>query len=454
MRFQIHAMDRAGRPRVFSYDNQTSELQSEDGSLVPVLAPQGSSSPSQTPARAFSRDEPVGKGQIKTLKIQLGLSCNYACDYCSQRFVPRADETSRRHIDGFLDRLGDWMPEAPRRIEFWGGEPLVYIKTLKPLAEKLRARYPDAQFGMVTNGSLLTLSTNEWLDGMGFGIGLSHDGPGQHVRGPDPLEDPKSREAILDLYRRLAPQRRMSFNTMLHRENLDRAAIQRFFVELTGDPHVAIGEGGVIDAYDDSGISHGLTTRDEHLWLRRATLAQLRNGSIVNFDVAHRRVREWVASFAYQRPASVLGTKCGMERPDTIAVDLTGSVVTCQNVSSASEAPNGLSHKIGTVDDLGAVSLNTSTHWSRRDSCPTCPMLQACKGNCMFLEGENFWRSCENSFNDHVAFFAYAIEAVTGCLPYRIEGGSLPEARRDIWGADRGEISLRRKKVIPILQKQ
>jgi uncharacterized protein len=62
---------------------------------------------------------------------------------------------------------------------------------------------------------LLSLETNEWLDRMGFVVGLSHDGPGYHARGADPLDDPQQRAAIMDLYARLQPQGRISINAMI-----------------------------------------------------------------------------------------------------------------------------------------------------------------------------------------------------------------------------------------------
>ena len=136
------------------------------------------------------------------LKIQLGLSCNYSCEYCSQRFVPTAEETSSKHVDKFLENLDSWMKETPKKVEFWGGEPLVYFKTLKPLAEALRIKWPDVKFLMITNGSLLTPEINDWLVEQNFSVGISHDGPGQPVRGPDPLNDADKRDNILDLFKR------------------------------------------------------------------------------------------------------------------------------------------------------------------------------------------------------------------------------------------------------------
>ena len=51
-------------------------------------------------------NNPLKKSKdISTLKIQLGLSCNYSCEYCSQRFVERPPETNRKDIDAFMEML-------------------------------------------------------------------------------------------------------------------------------------------------------------------------------------------------------------------------------------------------------------------------------------------------------------------------------------------------------------
>lgn len=436
MRFKLRCRhEKTGAESVFVYDNQDGRLYFENGALVPVDMIKGAKPMKRPSAAVFSPAAPAGKSRTpRVLKIQLGLSCNYACTYCSQRFVPRADETSRKHIPKFMERLDRFMQAAPQRIEFWGGEPLVYIKTIKPLAEELKRRYPDAELVMITNGSLLTLELNEWLDDMGFQIGVSHDGPGQWVRGPDPFDDPKSKEAILDLYRRLGPQGRMSFNTMINRHNLDRERVQAFFVEVTGDPNVPIGEGSLIDAYDDDGLAMSLQGEEDHVKLRRDTLRQLRQGTISNFSIVVGRLHEMVRTLTFGRSTGTLGTKCGMERPDNIAVDLMGNVLTCQNVSAVSDAPNGRAHKIGHIDEPEKIKLDTSYHWSTRDHCAGCPVLQFCAGSCMFLTGERFWSSCNNSFSDRIPFLAYAIELATGFTPYYIEAEHLPESRRDIFG--------------------
>ena len=421
----------------FFYDNLTSELLGEDG--TPVLPPVGSAPPGD-PIHPVSRNAPGIKSTPLTLKIQLGLGCNHACSYCNQRGQAEGARAARgADVERLLAGLPGWFDGGAQgdgtgcRIEFWGGEPLVYRKTLVPLAEALRARYPKALFSLITNGSLLDREINAWLDDLGFHVGVSHDGPGQSSRGPDPLAVPENLDAIRDLYRRLHPKGRFSFNVMLHRSNRSRAAINRFFVNLTGDPTVAIGEGSFIDPYDAGGLSHSFLSDAESLAFRRESFADLRHGRVPNFALVPQRLAGIIDGIARQRPAARLGQKCGMDRSDTLAVDLDGHVLTCQNASSRSIAPNGRPHRIGHVANLDGVRLDTATHWSHRGECVNCPVLQSCRGACMFLDGVLWAAACNNAFADHLPFFAAAIEHLTGTMPFYIDGPQR-ESRRDIFG--------------------
>lgn len=131
------------------YDNQTSAL-TDLKTGEPVVKSFAAIRP-ECQDFATSRDNPATKVSPRVLKISLGLSCNYECEYCSQRFVPRAAETNPAEVHSFLNGLDDWVTVPPERIEFWGGEPFVYIKTLRPLANALRAKYPSAGFSVITN---------------------------------------------------------------------------------------------------------------------------------------------------------------------------------------------------------------------------------------------------------------------------------------------------------------
>ena len=429
---------------IYWYDNMSSLIFDEHGKIIDLKGMPQNHKP--FPVKT-SIDDPAGKSQeLKVLKIQLGLSCNYECTYCNQRFVPHADETTKDDVAPFLETLPTWLKSDDLKIEFWGGEPLVYWKTLKPLAEGIKALYPKAQFSMITNGTLLDLEKNQWLDDMNFSIGLSHDGPGYHVRGADPFDNPEQFAMIMDLWNRLGPKQRMSFNAMIHKDNSSRSAISKWFKDRLGFD-APIGEGNFIDPYDEGGKAVCMSDPESHIKYRNSAFNEIRNNEASNFGIIDKKISDFIRSLMTKKPASSIGQKCGMDDPSKMAVDLKGNVLTCQNVSAVATSFNGESHKIGHVSDFETIKLKTSTHWSHREECPNCPVLQICQGSCMFLTGDMWDVACDNAYSDNIPYFLAAWEILTGTIPYYIEGPQ-KEDRQDIIGAVYGV--PKSKKIIPI----
>lgn len=400
-----------------------------EGDTSPIVAP-------------WNSENPPGKSRnIKRLKIQMGLSCNYECSYCSQRFVERPVQGNPEKVDELIAKLQSAF-DLPKygtglKIEFWGGEPLVYWKTMKPLAEKLRALYPSAIFSIITNGSLLTKDIVDWLEAYGFGMSISHDGPGQHVRGPCPITEgsEETREAIRYAVERFHRRGKGSFGSMLSRKNISRLAVQKWFDEQFG-PGIQIGEGGMIEAYDEDGFELSLNTKAEHFEFRRAALKDLTCGEKVNFSGVHNRVQAFIDMMVKNQPLNAeVGMKCGMESETSVAVDMLGNVITCQNTSSVHVAGNGESHLCGTIDDLENVKTKAATHWADRPHCQKCPVVSVCRGSCMYIYGDNWWKTCDSQFSDNIVLLALAVLQLTGYLPVFIDANHLPDHRKDIWGS-------------------
>jgi uncharacterized protein len=440
MLFNIHAERNGGQDKVvFIYDNVTNELRAQDGFLFENTA---LLKEKWNDATIFSKEHPMVKSKlVKILKIQFGLSCNYSCSYCSQRFVERADETNKKDIDGFMRKLEnlEFNEQEGLKIEFWGGEPLVYIKTIKPLLEELQKKFSSwekkPRVSMITNGSLLTDELCDWLFKNHFSVSISHDGPGQHVRGPDPFDDPVVKDVILRFYRRMRPLGRISLNSMLNKSNQSRKEIYEWFVNLTGDPNVILGEGGLIDAYDTDGLASALTTKQEHFEFRQTAFKDIATtGGAIGFVGILEKIDGFTNAVLSHKPSRSLGQKCGMDDDNILAVDLKGNVITCQNVSAVSTAGNGMPHIGGNIVNMDAVKIRTTTHWSNRPDCANCPVLHICQGSCMYLQEEYWDKSCDNAYSDAVALFALSLEKITGYIPYLIEADHLPPERQDIWG--------------------
>lgn len=91
-------------------------------------------------APAVSKQTPLAKSSPSMLKISLGLSCNYACEYCSQRFVPRADETNPRYKACFACTTAQ-----------------AFAKTLAQAGYATDPAYADKVIGLIKQHNLLSL---------------------------------------------------------------------------------------------------------------------------------------------------------------------------------------------------------------------------------------------------------------------------------------------------------
>lgn len=192
------------------------------------------------PVPRVAKDNPLGKSRApRILKIQLGLSCNYACSYCSQAFqIADATVSKLADVEHFLTELDGWIAQAPEKIELWGGEPFLYWGKIKRLIPALAERFPKAAFSIITNGSLLDREKLDFIAAHDIAITISHDGRGQHLRGADPLDDPEKRcwiEALLE-----ERPGRTGFNAVLTRENHDLKALKAWFASKVG-PDIVVG---------------------------------------------------------------------------------------------------------------------------------------------------------------------------------------------------------------------
>jgi len=360
-----------------------------------------------------AKNNPLGKSQRpRTLKIQMGLSCNYACSYCNQAMqIDDAIVSTLGDVERFLAQLETWIEAAPEKIELWGGEPFVYWAKLRRLVPALHARFPEARFSIITNGSLLKREKLDFIARYDIGIGISHDGPGQPLRGPDPLDDPEKRRWIETL---LAERPgKVSINTVLTRENYSLEDIATWFRDRLGKGATLALE-GVVNTYDAATLlGSGAFKEGDLRNLSDEVFYALANDPGA-FGLGE-RLREFTRSLIERRPVTALGQKCGMDREDDIAVDLLGNVMTCQNTGAKGE------HRIGHIEAFGDIALDTATHFAFRPECMACPVVQLCKGSCMFLEGEFFAQSCRNEYAYNLGILRAVLYHLTGLMLARVE---------------------------------
>lgn len=391
------------------YETDPACLSWEDGTPVDLsrfaLAYGGHYEESQI---AFSPERPVvGKAQPDILKIQLGLGCNYSCSYCSQG-GQQEDKSSSGDAAEFLVGLESWLHRPPAKIEFWGGEPLLYWKKIEALAPALRERFPDARMSLVTNGTLLTAEKARRLFDLGFTMSVSHDGPGQSLRGADPFDDPAWLSMMREVFTLFGE--RITFNVVITPLNYGLVDTLFWFEQRMGFPvkvnveDVVTDYGGAKWAQADLEAMEGQVRK------------HVASGLALVFPRLRWAVLQFMQSLANRKPLTGSHQVCGMDRPDKLAVDLHGNVLTCQNAGAES------GHRIGHVGDLGAVVLDTARSWAARPHCSECPVVHLCYGSCMFLESGDFESSCRSSFHYNRAVLAGAIHLLTGASVESVSG--------------------------------
>jgi len=423
MSYQLTMQDANGKLSKLFYDPHTSELLDESG--VPLFTQEQKKT--WPDIHQISPENPGKKSNAPTtLKIQLGLKCNYSCSYCLQSSsIEDASVAGLADTREFLSNLDSWLQEAPKRIQFWGGEPFVYWAHLKQLVPVLRDKFPDVMFSIITNGSMIDQEKIAFIDKYDITVRVSHDATGQYLRGPDPLDQTEKLEQLKELWRIRGDK--FGFNSVITSGNSDVSAISAWFADKMGGP-VSVSFEGVVHSYDiQTRDNQADWTAEQYSEMQYHIVKALINGSDIGQNsILGNKARAFLSSLKDRRPSSALGQKCSMDKPEMLAVDLKGNVTTCQNVGAAGK------HGIGHVSDMAAVSLDTSWHWSKRDNCSHCPMLQLCQGACMYNEGEDFTLSCENEFHYNWAVMTGALYWATGKLMVGIEGDIRRPVRRKI----------------------
>ncbi len=122
--------------------------------------------------------------RVQFLILQVTQSCNLRCDYCtySGQYNNRVHsgksmtwELAKKSIDYLYDHSNEIEKV---RISFYGGEPLLRFDLIKKCVEYVKETYPDriTNYGITTNGTLLSGEIAEFLINNHFSITISLDG--------------------------------------------------------------------------------------------------------------------------------------------------------------------------------------------------------------------------------------------------------------------------------------
>lgn len=372
---------------------------------------------------------------IFTLLIQFGLSCNYSCGYCSQRYLPFDESENLKDSSLLLEKIKT-LNLSGAEVQLWGGEPLIYWKTIKKFVPALR-KFFNGSIQITTNGSLLNDEKVEWCIENTVMIAVSHDGPSQKVRSPDDILDNPN---IVKCIENLTDASLMTFNPTIYKQNQSRVAIFDFFQNRFGDKF-SLANAEMIRPYDLATRKFCLNTTTEHYEYRNLFLKELLESpeKLSRFCGVRRKFGMFALHFGQHTITKSVPAHCGVDQDGFLTLDLKGNILECMN-----------SNKImGHIDTLDKTEVKIQ-HWSERANCSKCPIVSVCAGTCPIMEGEYHYGACEADYSDIMPLWAVFVKHKYGSLPIYIDA-DLPEIRRDLWG--RFDTPKKHKSIIPILQK-
>lgn len=114
--------------------------------------------------------------KVNTIFIMLGNSCNMNCKYCLQHPLVHTPLTGKVNpaIYGFIKSVQQ-ENEFPVRLQFYGGEPLLYFPNIKEIIEHTQA--DGVKYSIITNGRAMTDEMVEFFNSHNMPVTISWDGP-------------------------------------------------------------------------------------------------------------------------------------------------------------------------------------------------------------------------------------------------------------------------------------
>ena len=317
---------------------------------------------------------------IKRYTVQLGFSCNMSCSYCLQSKTKKSSfdkDKCDKVIEDILKETGFL------KIEFWGGEPLLYWEEIKYIVDNLPEK--KYNFLIITNGTLLTIDKVQYLMDKNFSLGISHDAQSQDIRGKDPLDNPVSLEAIR--YLAINFPYRFSFNTVLTKKNFNTKNVKQFFRDKLNLPleNINIGGEGIVyntelDLVDLVGVKNSI-------------VSDIMLGEGKDYHPHINKIYNFINSIKNSNKLENITTKCGIEKTETYQIsNLHGKELTCHNFD--------YKFKINRFTD--------------NDKCKECLVAHLCKGGCPAIDKDSdiFKKNCEVFYQVNLGYLIVSLEYI------------------------------------------
>ena len=397
-RFIMHRKDDSTYP--LEYDPVKNTL-TRDGVPVPV--------PDDLPVQSM-----YGDNGGMALRIALGKKCNFHCAYCTQdkarqSFTELAPTLpAGKFVDGLISFAGD---KGIGHVQFWGGEPLMYLDEIKKLHHAFEERNLTPDFYVSTNGSMMKGDAFRWLMDKGFFVSLSWDGAGQYLRGREIFDDPE----IVANVRFMLDERPDAFQLapVMTKATGSHYDYIRLAAEKIGRDDFRLSEAVLTMVETPEAMACALPVENMPEYPRRLH-QDIIYGRIPQYTMPYNLALRFLHSL--NSPVSVDNTRCFVNNRKVATIDRQGNVQVCQNLNAdGRHAATGEPFGLGNIFE-GNVRTPTlqALRERRRTRCLHCPVVAICKGGCPYMSREYEDYNCQANFHHLMPVMGLALAILTG----------------------------------------
>lgn len=366
--------------------------------------------------------------KIFKVKIQLGLKCNYKCKYCCQNndcktFSPLEKIDLNKFYTLIKNSFIDWS--KIQTLEFWGGEPLVYWKYLKPIIEFFRDEIKySGKIYITTNGSLFNQEKYDFFLKNRVQFMFSHDGLGQkYWRNQKDWIDNEEIRSLISNYIKIgqlpsggsytgtinfvpSPQNKNFFN------NID------YFNEKLYDG-VPIGIEAALRCHKDNYDvwNKNFTQKDlDDLENNLYSLATLPQDSKYYKNVVKIRqsLLKTINNLATERLLASYNAKCPCLGRNVLTFHVNGDLIVCHNTFPHYKCS-------GNISNIKECFYENLISLHGRENCSKCYLVSSCGGSCPLLDDFESELECKSVIwfdrayfrAAHYVFFGTDIKEIT-----------------------------------------
>jgi len=332
------------------------------------------------------------------VSVILGMACNFACIYCYEGSLKGAaamnDATANQLVAHLLARFA---ADKKKRLilDFYGGEPLLYVSRIKSLAGQLRpaieALGGTFEFTLVTNGSLLTPTVVRELAALGLSSAkVTIDGSVDNHDRFRPFKDGQGSWAAI--ITNLMACRTLCAITLSGNYTSDNHAAFPALLDTLAEAGFATTDFGSVqffpvmqvnDRFANPEFSGGCCSNDEP-WVHATSLM----------------LREAILQRGYNFPKLQPAT-CMVDIDDAFTVDHDGAIYKCVTLIGHPEFVCG---DIWQGMAQGWQEKYCVDHWQGEERCRKCEYLPLCFGGCRVMafqrEGSMSGVDCQKELLD------------------------------------------------------